>query len=192
MNVQKILLAIALVVLLCLVPATVHAQVTADDFLPPVTGGPTDVKQPDKVAMKGDTVTAATAQDAINVAAKENVKELNRDLDAIIEARVVAGGMSLENSANVRGVQQRIRRSHAVSVRDRARLEDPEHRDYRSQGFVEQDAHPIAWPDTGIGQRQGQLAAHGVERPVVHGLVLHGERFTVRISGRALRKEMLQ
>jgi len=89
MNVQKILLAIALVVLLCLVPATVQAQVTADDFLPPVTGGRTDVKQPDKVAMKGDTVSAANAQDAINVAVKENVKELKDDIEEV-GARMVS------------------------------------------------------------------------------------------------------
>ncbi|NLF69225.1 MAG: hypothetical protein GX575_09245 [Candidatus Anammoximicrobium sp.] len=89
MTVQKILLASGLIVLLCLVPAALHAQVTADDFLPPVTGGPTDVKQPDKVAMKGDTVTAASAQDAINVAVKENVKELKDDIEEV-GARMVS------------------------------------------------------------------------------------------------------
>ena len=35
---------------------------TADDFLPPVSGGPTDVKQPAQVAMTEDVVTPATAR----------------------------------------------------------------------------------------------------------------------------------
>jgi hypothetical protein len=52
------------------------AQVTADDFLPPVSGGPTQVQQPDQVATKGKTVTAPTAQDALNAAVQQNVKEL--------------------------------------------------------------------------------------------------------------------
>jgi len=53
------------------------AQVAVDDFLPRTQGGPEDVKQPDKVEIEGDTVTAATAQDAINVAVEENTKNLS-------------------------------------------------------------------------------------------------------------------
>jgi len=49
---------------------------TADDFLPVVMGGPTDVKQPAKVKTEGKKVVAATAQDAINAAAAANEKEL--------------------------------------------------------------------------------------------------------------------
>jgi len=61
----------------CLTPVAASAQVpTADDFLPPVSGGPTDVKQPDQVAMTEQTVTAATAQDAMNAAVRKNVEEL--------------------------------------------------------------------------------------------------------------------
>jgi hypothetical protein len=61
----------------CLVPAIVFGQVpTADDFLPPVSGGPTDVKQPAQVAMTEQVVTAATAQDAMNAAVKKNAEEL--------------------------------------------------------------------------------------------------------------------
>ena len=57
-------------------PSMATGQVTADDFLPPVQGGPTDVKQPAKVKVKGDVVTAPTAQDAINTAVQVNTKEL--------------------------------------------------------------------------------------------------------------------
>lgn len=61
----------------CMMPAIVLGQVpTADDFLPPVSGGPTDVKQPTQVAMTEQVVTAATAQDAMNAAVKKNVEEL--------------------------------------------------------------------------------------------------------------------
>jgi hypothetical protein len=56
-------------------PAAVLAQVTADDFLPVAQGGPKDVKQPEKVAMKGTTVTAATAQDAVNAAEQKNIDD---------------------------------------------------------------------------------------------------------------------
>jgi hypothetical protein len=67
-----------------IMPPTAPAQVpTADDFLPPVLGGPTDVKQPDKVAMKGDVVTAATAQDAVNVAVEKNVEKLQDNIEEV-------------------------------------------------------------------------------------------------------------
>lgn len=66
-----------------LTPALALAQVTADDFLPPVMGGPSDVKQPDQVAMKGDTVQAATAQDAINVAVEKNVEQLEDNIEEV-------------------------------------------------------------------------------------------------------------
>ena len=94
MNVRRNLFAAGLAALLSLVPAALHAQVTADDFLPVVQGGSNEVKQPAKVAIKGDTVTAATAQDAINVAVKENVKELADNIDEV-GARMVSfpGGL---------------------------------------------------------------------------------------------------
>jgi len=74
---MKRLLPIALLVV-CTVTLSRPAvgQVTADDFLPPVLGGPVDVKQPDEVRITGDVVTAASAQDAVNAAVAENVREL--------------------------------------------------------------------------------------------------------------------
>jgi len=56
-------------------PTAVLAQVTADDFLPVAQGGPKDVKEPEKVAMKGTTVIAPTAQDAVNAAEQKNIDE---------------------------------------------------------------------------------------------------------------------
>jgi hypothetical protein len=66
-----------------------RAQVAADDFLPPVLGGPTDVKQPDKVVVEKDEVTAATPQDAINAAVQQNVKQLQDDIEEV-GARMVS------------------------------------------------------------------------------------------------------
>ena len=43
-----------------LLPAAAQ-EPSADDFLPPVKGGPSDVKEPDKVEVDGDKVKAATA-----------------------------------------------------------------------------------------------------------------------------------
>ncbi len=61
----------------CLTPAVAFTQVpTADDFLPVVQGGPSDVKQPQQVTHKGKVVSAATAQDAVNAAVAENLKGL--------------------------------------------------------------------------------------------------------------------
>lgn len=59
-----------------LIPAIGWAAVTADDFLPPAQGGPTSIKEPDKVTVQGNTVTAASGQDAVNAAVKKNVEEL--------------------------------------------------------------------------------------------------------------------
>lgn len=89
MNALKTLLAVGIALLLALAPATLCAQISADDFLPPVTGGTTEVQQPDAVAIEGDTVTAATAQDAINVAVQENVKKLSDDIEEV-GARMVS------------------------------------------------------------------------------------------------------
>lgn len=57
-------------------PALAAGQVTADDFLPVVQGGPGEVKEPGKVEVKKDIVIAATMQDGINAALKETKKEL--------------------------------------------------------------------------------------------------------------------
>jgi hypothetical protein len=54
--------------------APAFAQVTADDFLPPVQGGPTDVKEPAKVKVEGKVVSGPTAQDAINTAVNKNIE----------------------------------------------------------------------------------------------------------------------
>ena len=67
------------VALLCMATAATvaFAQVpTADDFLPVVQGGPSDVKKPQQVSVKDKVVTAASAQDAVNAAVAENVKGL--------------------------------------------------------------------------------------------------------------------
>lgn len=69
--------------------AVTYAQVTADDFLPVVQGGPNDVKQPERVAVKDKTVTAATAQDAINAAVRENRKELREGDTPEVGAKMV-------------------------------------------------------------------------------------------------------
>jgi hypothetical protein len=54
----------------------VYAQIDADDFLAVVAGGTEEIQQPADVVIEEDVVTAATAQDAINVAVEENEKEL--------------------------------------------------------------------------------------------------------------------
>lgn len=76
MMTSRLFIALAVSVSCWLVPAFTFGQVSADDFLPPVEGGPTDIKQPDKVAIDGDVVVAVNAQDAINAAVDENVDEL--------------------------------------------------------------------------------------------------------------------
>ena len=78
MCVSRIVRIVALVCVGCVTPAVAFAQVppTADDFLPVVQGGPSDVKQPQQVAVKGKVVSAASAQDAVNAAVGENVKGL--------------------------------------------------------------------------------------------------------------------
>jgi len=60
----------------CAIPGLVSAQVTADDFIPVVQGGPSEVKQPEKVEVKEDVVTAPTMQDAVNAAVAETTQEL--------------------------------------------------------------------------------------------------------------------
>ena len=71
------------------IPAAALAQVTADDFLPPVQGGPTDVKEPAKVKVEGKVVSAPTAQDAINAAMARNVTELAAGDTAEVGAKMV-------------------------------------------------------------------------------------------------------
>lgn len=70
--------AVSLAFVVLMTPATSVAQVTADDFLPVVQGGPAAVKQPTQVTVKDKVVTAASAQDAINAAVAANVKDLER------------------------------------------------------------------------------------------------------------------
>ena len=72
------------------VPSAPFAQVpTADDFLPVVQGGPSDVKLPQQVAVKGKVVSAATPQDAINAAVGENVKNLKNGDTSEVGAKMV-------------------------------------------------------------------------------------------------------
>lgn len=58
-------------------PVTAIAQFSADDFLPVVQGGSSGIDRPERVTMKGDTIVAATGQDAVNAAVKKNVEELS-------------------------------------------------------------------------------------------------------------------
>jgi hypothetical protein len=92
MCVSRIVRIVALVWAGCVTPAVAFAQVppTADDFLPIVQGGPSDVKQPQQVAVKGKVVSAASAQDAINAAVGENVKDLKNGDTPEVGAKMVA------------------------------------------------------------------------------------------------------
>ena len=76
MSVSRIVSIVALACVGIMPPVALAQVPTADDFLPVVQGGPSDVKQPQQVAVKGKVVSAATAQDAINAAVGENVKGL--------------------------------------------------------------------------------------------------------------------
>lgn len=64
------------IMIAALISVPAFAQLTADDFMPPVMGGTTEVKAPDQVKVEGDTVSAASAQDAMNSAVRLNEKEL--------------------------------------------------------------------------------------------------------------------
>jgi len=94
MSTLKNRIALAIVLMFC-TSGIADAQVTADDFLPPVQGGPTDIKQPDRVAMRGEVVQAATAQDAINAAVRVNTKELSNGDTAEVGAKMVQFGSGL-------------------------------------------------------------------------------------------------
>jgi len=86
----RIIRIVALVCVGCATPAIAFSQVpTADDFLPVVQGGPSDVKQPQQVAVKGKVVSAATAQDAVNAAVGENVKGLKSGHTPEVGAKMV-------------------------------------------------------------------------------------------------------
>ncbi|MGO8748772.1 MAG: hypothetical protein ACLQNE_22615 [Thermoguttaceae bacterium] len=90
MYISRLVRLAALVCVGCMTPAVAFAQVpTADDFLPVVQGGPSDVKQPQQVAVKGKVVSAATAQDAVNAAVGENVKGLKNGGTPEVGAKMV-------------------------------------------------------------------------------------------------------
>ena len=76
MRSSRLWIMVALLVASCLTPAVVLAQVTADDFLPVVQGGPSEVKEPAKIEVKKDVVMALTMQDGINAAVKAAKDEL--------------------------------------------------------------------------------------------------------------------
>ena len=89
MSVSRI---VSIVALVCvgIMPLVALAQVpTADDFLPVVQGGPSDVKQPQQVAVNGKVVSAASAQDAVNAAVAENVKGLKNSDTPEVGAKMV-------------------------------------------------------------------------------------------------------
>lgn len=86
---KNIALTCLLATILPLWTGPAQAQVTADDFLPPVQGGPTDVKEAAKVKVEGKVVSAASAQDAMNAAARQNQKELAGGDTAEVGAKMV-------------------------------------------------------------------------------------------------------
>jgi hypothetical protein len=82
----KTILSFGLLILLGL-PATALGQASSEDvsgadFLPPVQGGDESVEKPAEVKVKEEVVQAASAQDAMNVAVKENIKEIANDPEA--------------------------------------------------------------------------------------------------------------
>lgn len=83
MSLTRITVLTGIFLTLVAMPGLVSAQVSVDDFLPPVQGGPTDVKEPGEVSVKGDKVEAASAQDAINVAVKKNVEQLEDNIEEV-------------------------------------------------------------------------------------------------------------
>jgi hypothetical protein len=56
-----------------------YGQISAEEFLPPVQGGTDKVAKAEEVEVKENVVEAATAQDAINAAVEENVKQIQKD-----------------------------------------------------------------------------------------------------------------
>ena len=113
MNALRLVALASITLACCSLPVAASAQVpTADDFLPPVSGGPTDVKQPDQLALAEQTVTAVTAQDAMNAAVKKNVQELADGDTAEVGAKMVkfpsglgfvASGVATYRTGRLRG-----------------------------------------------------------------------------------------
>jgi len=66
---------LTLVSSVCLASSSL-AEVTAKDFLPPVMGGPADVKEPGKVTKGKKLIEGASAQDAMNAAVAQNKADL--------------------------------------------------------------------------------------------------------------------
>lgn len=90
MYVSKIVRIAAIVSVMSMMHVCGPAQVpTADDFMPVVQGGPSDIKQPEQVAIKNKLVSAATAQDAVNAAVAENVKDLKNGDTSEVGAKMV-------------------------------------------------------------------------------------------------------
>jgi hypothetical protein len=81
--------ALAVLLLWCVPGLPALAQVSADDFLPAVAGGPREVKDSNKVRVQGRVVEAATAQDAINAAVKENANALRGGNTPEVGAKIV-------------------------------------------------------------------------------------------------------
>ncbi len=87
---MKSLLSVFSVALLLAAPLTVSGQVSSEDvsgadFLPPVQGGDKSVEKPKEVKVNEEVVEAASAQDAMNVAVKENAKKIAADPEAARE-----------------------------------------------------------------------------------------------------------
>jgi hypothetical protein len=103
-----------------LASASAQAQPTVDDLLAPIQGGPREVKEPQKVRVEGNVVSAASAQDAVNAAVQANVKEAGASTTPEIGARwakfpsglgVVATGLAtyrtMENPTATRLAQRK-------------------------------------------------------------------------------------
>ena len=77
------------------ISSNAQAQVSADDFLPVVQGGSSEVESPEEVAIKDDVVSAETAQDAINAAVDVNEKELANGDTLEVGAKMVKFGSGI-------------------------------------------------------------------------------------------------
>ena len=61
-------------------------DISGSDFLPPVQGGDEQIEKPKQVKIKKDVVEAASAQDAMNAAVRQNRKDLGADPKAATES----------------------------------------------------------------------------------------------------------
>ena len=92
---NKTIATLTAILVLAITLQTGQAQITADDFMPVVEGGSSEIADPAKVEVKDDLVTAPTAQDAINAAVEENEKELAKGDTAEVGCKMVKFGSGM-------------------------------------------------------------------------------------------------